>query len=156
MTNQEPKLGSSSDKKNKFRLKVSSWQNIGPLGKNIDRVFSNLVYQKDSQLLPLTVYCSQDLTIVLADTKFLGLDELDITVEESLVQLTVISELGPDSAIIEEGYFEQEDAFYSHTIPLFHKVDVSQMGVSLEDNILRIELPHMKREDAGTSLVYLQ
>ena len=123
------------DEKRKLgQHRALDWSQVGPLGQRVSRIFANLVYQDYSSPLPLTVWCSPEWIIILADTHPLGSDEVDITVDDNALLLTIKNMTGGVSTQV-----ENKSQPYSISLPC--AVDVEHIEAGLEDNLLHIKLP---------------
>ncbi len=143
------------DQKSKPRRKPSNWPEVGPLGRDIDHVFSNLVYRDTSSPLSLTIWCDSDTIIILATIYGLSLNEVDITVADQALLLKIIPDIAEVEANI-PGQVQNEN-MPSYTIPLLYQVAVSQIEAGLDNDFLYIKLPRLKENMTEENTIeYLQ
>ena len=144
-----------TDQKSKTRQKPSNWPEVGPLGRDIDRIFSNLVYHDISSPLPLMIWCDSDTIIILAKIYGLNLNEIDITVADQTLLLKTTSDTAEAEANILSQV--QNENMPSYTIPLLYQVAVSQIEADLDNDFLYIKLPRLKENTTEENAVgYLQ
>jgi len=142
-----------TDQKLKARRKLSNWPEVGPLGRDIDRVFSNLVYRDISSPLALTIWCDSDTIIILAKIYDFNLNEVDITVADQALLLKTT----PDIGAVEANIHHQTQNEPLYTIPLLYQVAVSQIEADLDNDLLYIRLPRLKEPMAAENgTKYLQ
>ena len=131
-----------TDDKTKSRLKLARWPKVGPLGRDIEQVFAHLVYQDTSSPLPLTIWCGQEAIIILANIDDHSSDEVDITVSDEALLLTITTKL--EKLPSTEGQLSEITKPESYVLPLAYQIDVNQIDSEYKDNLLHIKLPRLK------------
>jgi len=128
--------------------KLTRWLKVGPLGANIDRVFSNLVYGDNSSPLPLTIWCNPDVIIILAETGHLSENEIDITVADKSLRLRIGPFLEDDESKLNITLPQHPPPDKIYTIPLLYQVNLDWIEAEFCNNLLHIKLRRLGVEEA--------
>lgn len=145
------------DPNNKVRGRPLNWPEVGPLRRDVNRLFSSLAYQDESGPLPLTVWYDQHVILILTKTDHLDSKEVDIAVaDQSLLLCFAGAEEGCE-AEADVPAWESEWNLQPYVIPLPYRIDVNQIDASFNDDLLQIRLLRLKGQETGEDLIqYLQ
>jgi HSP20 family molecular chaperone IbpA len=141
----------------KIRTRALNWPEVGPLRRDVNRLFSSLAYQDESGPLPLTVWYDQHLILILTKTDHLDAKEVDIAVADQslLLSFTGAAEGGEPEARVPA--WEGEWDLQPYVIQLPYRIDVNQIDTSFDDDLLQIRLLRLKGQEPEEDLIqYLQ
>jgi HSP20 family molecular chaperone IbpA len=146
-----------NDPNNKVRGRPLNWPEVGPLRRDVNRLFSNLTYQDESGPLPLTVWYDQNVILILTKTDHLDSKEVEIAVAEQSLLLSFAGTAEGREADANVAAWEGEGNLHPYVIQLPYRIDINQIDASFDDDLLQIRLLRLKGQETEEDLIqYLQ
>ncbi len=141
----------------KVRGRPLNWPEVGPLRRDVNRLFSSLAYQDESGPLPLTVWYDQHVILILTKTDHLDSKEVDIAVADQSLLLSFAGAAEGSEPEANVPAWEGEWNLNPYVVQLPYRIDVNQIDASFDDDLLQIRLLRLKGQETEEDLIqYLQ
>lgn len=149
--------GRHNNPNKKVRSRPLNWPEVGPLRRDVNRLFSSLAYHDESGPLPLSVWYDQHVIFILTKTDHLDSKEVDIAVADQSLLLSFAEAADEPESEANVPAWEDARDLYPYVIQLPYRIDVNQIDASFDDDLLQIRLMRLKGQETEEDLIqYLQ